>query len=785
MPVYEVLHATGEWSVKLREETPIAVRDAITVPFGHLVVTSTHLPVDRFTGSQILNAALYSGVCLRPGPGLEISGKGLAWWLDQAVLETAVTNNAASLSTWLNDILQADSSTYPVSITSGGAATVAGTLSTSFQWVTRRQALDAVVRYYWGLEWKIRPSFDLVANSVTAIYGANPVAMIAARADGYEQAFGMWGLSGQSRTAIDFESYATRVVAVGQDQIGGASITSIYRDPQGNVLSIGRMIDAPSTGQGLATSVATQVLATLDQPTYDFRLSAERYVISNRAPVGSTVNVYDPLNGFVDPANPVRFGGSTYFPRAVRLVGCRWPIEQGMGVYFRWYDPDDGSGPFMTDLTDYVEWETGAAELEVGTRMRGLDSSDSTLATLAGSPVDSGAWTEYAVTASGISLGNGTARGWYRKDGATLFLSIVVIAGSTTANGSGLWTVNLPDSLVAATQSNRIQHLVGVAYDSSAEAGWRLVGEIQPNNDAIIMLFDDNGPGYTNYLAGAAPFSVATGDQFNLSGVIEVSIAGVETSVPVLGVIADQLWTVDGAAISAVVPTVTSGTLPITWSASGLPPGLSIDSATGAISGTITETYDNSTGLLVGGYAGTATVTATNSAGSDSDSFDWTLMLTGELVIEAYIDPDMSWSAVSGFVPFVEKWQTAGDQRSFQFGYDASGGYPNLRFSETGTSVVRNMSQSSTYFNNSSSTANYIKVVVVEATRPNAAQDVHAFFYESTDGTSWRAMGGATAEQVTGENGFFRGSATPTTLTPTGYAATSVQVDIDGVQVIP
>jgi hypothetical protein len=60
--------------------------------------------------------------------------------------------------------------------------------------------------------------------------------------------------------------------------------------------------------------------------------------------------------------------------------------------------------------------------------------------------------------------------------------------------------------------------------------------------------------------------------------------------------------------------TATGGTPPYTWSATGLPSGLSIDSSTGLISGT--------TGIGVGGY--TVTVTAVDAAGrSASTQFTW------------------------------------------------------------------------------------------------------------------------------------------------------------------
>jgi hypothetical protein len=619
MPVYEVVMATGDWSVKLREEAPIKVRDAISVPFGHIVITGTWLPLGKFSTAQVLDAALYAGVCLRPGPTLEISGKGLAWWLDKGILESPLTKNAAGLTEWVSDIVTADVGTYPQSVTYFGS-TAAGSLSTSFHYVTRRQAIDTVVRYYWGLEWRVRPTFELVVASTDEIYGAEPVAMVTARSEGYEPATGMWGLDGEAAMSLDWEAYATRVLAVGSDQIGGAIIASPYRNGLGSLVAAGQIIDAPLATEASAVTVAGNVLTPLTQPAYDYRLSADRYAISNRAPVGARINVCDPLNGFVDPANPVRFNGQTLFPRQTRLVGMRWPIQSGMGVYYRHYRISDGA-EVWTDLSPYVEWEDGAAQLEVGARLRGLDGSDPSLASLR-STFRTGEWTEYAVDVVGLSLGDGTAVGWYRREGATLYVNIETVAGSTTAAGSGAWGFGLPTGLAAADSPTveRYQALSGTMRDVSTAATWRAIGEITAGDEHVYVHAADNAG---RVAAGNVPFAIATGDTIALSGVIEIEIATETGDPPVIAAIADQTWPLNGPVVFAAE--LVSGTLPVTWTATGLPSGVWIDAASGAVRGDPPSAT-----------SGTATITATNSAGSDSETFNWTVTTIGALSIGDY-----------------------------------------------------------------------------------------------------------------------------------------------------
>ena len=72
-----------------------------------------------------------------------------------------------------------------------------------------------------------------------------------------------------------------------------------------------------------------------------------------------------------------------------------------------------------------------------------------------------------------------------------------------------------------------------------------------------------------------------------------------------------------GTAISAVNHTASGGTAPYSWSASGLPPGLSINSSTGSISGTPTT---------AGTYSVTVTATDSSSpAKTGSTSYSWTV----------------------------------------------------------------------------------------------------------------------------------------------------------------
>lgn len=75
----------------------------------------------------------------------------------------------------------------------------------------------------------------------------------------------------------------------------------------------------------------------------------------------------------MDTASPIQFRGRTVWPITSRLLGMTWPITRGCGVYLRvWRSPQ--ALPVWHDLTDYVLWEDGDLQLEVGALPRGSGS---------------------------------------------------------------------------------------------------------------------------------------------------------------------------------------------------------------------------------------------------------------------------------------------------------------------------------------------------------------------------------------------------------------------------
>lgn len=370
MTVTERLMLPGAWSLTFKPDTPPSVLDAVSVDdnaFGHIVITANHVDHLALSGSDLLGIARYTGIFRERPSKFDIGGPGLAAWLGDEdgkgdIIETALTKTNGTFVQWVTSI-------RPSSLTAGTYSAVGGTLTHTFQWVSPREALDYVANFFGG-EWKIQPNGTLDAGAQSDLFVVDPDVVVMPWSGG--QDMNVTGINAAVGVARDMDDYTTRVVVLGSAGNGSANIspTPSYKDLNGNTVDWTRVVESSTTGSGNEATVAQGQLNRFSTQRRAITLDADRYDLAGDFAVGDTIWVYDPEQELVDVTNEVYYRGSTIHPIELRVRGHTWPVQSGMGVYFR---APDASGT-VTDLTPYIATETGTSSVEVGATARSINS---------------------------------------------------------------------------------------------------------------------------------------------------------------------------------------------------------------------------------------------------------------------------------------------------------------------------------------------------------------------------------------------------------------------------
>lgn len=368
MSVTEIKQSLGDWSLRLRRDTPKEIMDALTL-FGHVALLPGPMVPGQF-GDNLLSAARYVGVYRgrSAAEDFELRGSGMAFWLGDEddkgdVFETAVTFTAATFASAIAGLLPPGGS-----VTAGVIGALAGTYTGTHQWQTPRSALTYVADLYSTpsapVEWRVNYNGTLDAGLVSTLYVTDPRALLVRRDSGRD--LSRVALPGAMSLEKKGNDVTTRVVLLAEGE--GATIATgdadvgvnPYKDIHGNAAKFTRLSSEADTSAANADARAQLLLNRFTNPGSAVELSTSVYDVKGDLSVGDYIYVYDPISGFEDATKEVYWKGDRMNPALIRCVEMTWPIVSGWTVAFR-----DINGNWL-DLSPWYEPETGDTSIVVG-----------------------------------------------------------------------------------------------------------------------------------------------------------------------------------------------------------------------------------------------------------------------------------------------------------------------------------------------------------------------------------------------------------------------------------
>ena len=230
-----------------------------------------------------------------------------------------------------------------------------------------------------GAEFKMQNDGTIDVGPASSLFSGHgsttPEGMIVRRMSGPDPA--ITGYSGVDlSTEFVAEDYVSRVELIASNygkeiNLGQADAKSIpYKDLHGNALERIQILSENDVPDSLRNVRAEAYLNEYNKIQKTLSVGLEDYDIAGDIDVGDIIYVYDPEVGFEDTQADatlenrdryeITYQGQILHPVKIRVMGLTFPVSEGMGVYYR-----DKDGNY-TDLTDYISFEVGVTQIEVG-----------------------------------------------------------------------------------------------------------------------------------------------------------------------------------------------------------------------------------------------------------------------------------------------------------------------------------------------------------------------------------------------------------------------------------
>ena len=502
--------APGTFSVQLSAETtPNSVINAID-PWGQILIHSTRVDENTMSNQDMIKEARYVGVVQNLEYDLDsfaVSGKGTMVYLgdsDSRGLIIAETSASGSVRSYtadsFSDVLDRTTSTPYGLLRTGDTGsqqavrTKAGSIinpTTGTTTYTGDHYLESAykaikfVAEHFECEFYVDNEGYFYAGrpeDIFAGHNTDPTAIIIREGQGEDPNIEGF-IPASISTGFNAEEYITKVELVPTGEAKEVSMAEAsvsvneYKDLFNNNLKRIQVVKDSSATDSNMQARANLALTEYNRLKKTVAVSLEGYDISGSFKVGDKIFIYDPEVGFEDTEskanlesrdiNQVIYQGQTLNPEKIRVVGMSYPVQEGMGVYYR-----NSSTGNITDLTDYIEFESGDISLEIGDVGDTLSTDFSTAAAvIAGDTTKEFTYPDQPTKPSDGTVGFDATKGTYR-DGSGAAKGFIKLDWTTPQNKNGTTIIDgshylIQWRMVSDRDGNNILDENDVALDTS------------------------------------------------------------------------------------------------------------------------------------------------------------------------------------------------------------------------------------------------------------------------------------------------------------------------------
>jgi hypothetical protein len=387
--VTEGLMKVGSWSFKL-DDAPLSVRQNLDW-FANIVITPARIKDPNVDLDDLLAAAVYSGIITKRNQAAgEFGGPGLLGYLQTSKGHCGSTASVSGVPSWPATFTQiihqwitgtANSNGLDYGTGYSATSTTVAEMDAEDYYPRTKPLLDQAAAQT-GNEYRCNPDGTVDWGIYSALFRYNtPTVLVSPGRHGTDGGITALKLSRWDVNADldDFRNFAwmrstDKAYTVSTSSAAG-SLSSLKGWGGSVVLRYTDRLTTNSTDTGDVADAATAAAALYAEPNYQIDCSVSDFCVPRLLTPGDYLLCYDPENDLTGNYQIQAFFGSDLMAMRLRCVGYTWPIAAGMGVY----GIKNGTTT-ITDLTDFVHWETGSTRLELGSAPRRLRTSGSVTA---------------------------------------------------------------------------------------------------------------------------------------------------------------------------------------------------------------------------------------------------------------------------------------------------------------------------------------------------------------------------------------------------------------------